>query len=133
MRSNIVRVVGWALLLALLVHLDWHLGRPQHMPPSLDWSFHWLLGLAAGASMAWIFVRRFEPGAVWRSLALVGALGLVLGQLVEPALEMVAFGVTFEQVYPAVRWHVFGAFAAAWVAGGVFVLGAVIWRRRARR
>ena len=131
MRPNIGRVVGLAILLAVLVHVDWHLGRPQHMRLSLDWSFHWLLGLAAGASMAWIFARRFEPDASWRWLSLVGVLGLTLGQIVQPALEVVAYGVTFEQVYPQVRWHLFAAFAAAWVAGGAFVLGATIWRRRA--
>ncbi len=99
---------------------------------SLAWRLHWLVGLVTGAAMAWLLARRFERQAAWRWLALVGALGFVLGQIVEPTLEVVAYGVTFEQVYPSVRWRLFAEFTAAWVAGSVLVLvGATIWRQQA--
>ena len=130
-RSDILRFAGWAFLLAALVHLDWHLGRPLEMRLSLAWPLHWLTGLAAGAAMAWMFLKRFEPSAAWRRLVLVGVLGFVLGQFVEPALEVVAFGVTFEQVYPWVRWRLFFEFAAAWGAGCAAVLvRSALWRSR---
>ncbi len=130
-RPHLVRLVGWAFLLAILVHVDWHLGRPLEMRLSLAWRLHWLLGLIAGAAMAYLLARRVEPGPAWRRLALVGALGFVLGQLVQPALEVVAYGVSFGRVYPSVRWCLFAEFAVAWAAGSALVLGAVIWRQRA--
>ncbi len=130
-RRNIVLVLVWAVILAVLVHVDWHVGRPGHMRLSLDWPFHWLLGLAAGAGMGWLFLRRRGHGGAERMLAFTGGLGLVLGQVVEPALEVVAYGETFEAVYPAVRWELFAAFAAAWVAGAALAVAVSRWRRRA--
>lgn len=117
-----VFVAGWTILLAALVHIAWHVGRPRSMRLSLDWDFHWLLGLAAGLWMTWVFVRRFQSTKRRRALLAAGVLGLALGQLVQPSLEAILGDVSLAAVYPLVRWSLFAQFSAAWLAGCAVVL-----------
>ena len=110
-------VLVWAAVLAALVHVDWHVGRPADMPPSLGWPFHWLLGLATGIVMAWSFLRRRRSQTEGVDLSIALGLGLVLGQVVEPTLEVLIFQESFATVNPAVRWELFATFTLALMGG----------------
>ena len=113
-RRDMIFVLVWAAALAVLVHVDWHVGRPADMPPSLGWSLHWLLGIVMG----WSFLRRRGSQTEGVDLVIALGLGLVLGQLVEPTLEVLIFQESFATVNPAVRWELFGTFILA-LTGGV--------------
>ena len=127
-RRDTIFVLVWSAALAALVHVDWHVGRPTDMPPSLGWSMHWLLGIVTGIAMGWSFLRRTESGGVDLVIAL--GLGLVLGQLVEPALEVVILQESFAAVNPAIRWELFATFTLALMGG---VAAAAAYTRQGRR
>lgn len=54
----------------------------------------------------------------------ISAAGFFVGQIIEPALEVLFYRESFAAVNPPVRWQLFGEFAAAWLAGGFAVLAA---------
>lgn len=102
------------------------------MPPSLDWSMHWVLGLVTGIGMGWSFIRRYGASKAGVALAKAAGIGLLLGQLVEPALEALIFRESFEAVNPPIRWRLFVSFTVAWMGGVVAVAAASRLRRRTR-
>lgn len=128
-----VFIAVFAVAVAVLIHLDWHVGRPRHMRYSLDWDFHWVLGLGAGIGMALIFVRRFGSGKAGPALLVTGMLGFLLGQIVQPALEAIGNSLAFGTVNPPVRWSVFAGFSIAWLAGSAVVLALALRRASAGR
>ena len=107
---------GLILLVAIAIHVDYHLGRGTPYPYSLDSPYHWILGLVTLAPVAWV-VARLWPAAALTRLALVVGLGVFLGQIVEPWLETridtsgMAFGLDAE------RWRIFAEFMVAGVVG----------------
>jgi hypothetical protein len=82
------QLVSWplVLLLAALVHTDWHFARPVHHRLSLGWSTHWLFAIAFFAVAGWYIARRW-PIARWKAAAWNVGLALVIAQVVEPMLE----------------------------------------------
>jgi hypothetical protein len=114
--------IGWIVVVGVIVHLDWHLGRPHHIPLSLAFPHHWIVGLITGFALG-SHATRSNPSHATRWFVLVGGLGLVAGQVLEPIGEVLVYDdVTLASVYPDVRWRLFGQFAIAFVVGGAAVL-----------
>ena len=95
------------VLLAAIIHTDYHLARPHHMRLSLDWDYHWLVALPVSA------------------LAAFGA------QVVEPVAEELFYNGRFGMEVTGFRWMVFAEFMAAGVVA--FAATAAVLEMRARR
>jgi hypothetical protein len=116
--------VSWplVLILATLVHIDWHFGRPAHHRLSLGWSTHWLFAIAFFAVAGWYIARRW-PGRPWRAVVWNVGLGLFAGQVLEPFLEAAVYGGHFGYPVGPERWLVF----VECVGAGLPALAIVTW------
>jgi len=114
------------LILAALVHVDWHFARPLDQPPSLDWSTHWVFAIAFFGVAGWYIARRW-PDRPWRAAIWNVALALVLGHGIEPLFPDLLFG---EFRYPVGkdRWIAF----LQSVVAGLPTLALVLWAARRR-
>ena len=110
-----------AALLGVIVHLDWHLGRPAHHGLSGDWSMHWLAGVLSGAGYA-LWAARVAPTRTVPWLIVVVLLGLFIGQIVEPAFELLYPDMTWALVLTPERWRIFAEFTVAFLIAGGLVL-----------
>lgn len=115
-----------ALWIGVLIHVDWHLGRPGHSHLSLGLPYHWLLAVVAFAPLPWLLIRRWPTSFMQASVVIIG-LGVVLGQLVEPLGEVLRYHVGAEPLTNPVRWRVFAGFLAAGLVS--YLIGAGIARR----
>ncbi len=113
----------WVAILgfAVIVHLDWHLGRPGQGPLDGNVPYHWVLGLLTGALLVW-FGTRYWPTRSRRAAAAVVTLGAALGQGAEPLAEVLLSGGWEPLTYP-VRWRVFIEFLSATGVGFLVLLG----------
>ena len=118
-----------ALWLGVLIHLDWHLGRPGPSHLSFGLPYHWLLGVVAFAPLPWLLRRRW-PRSLTRASVLVIALGVVLGQGLEPLGEAILDHGSEPFTNP-VRWRIFGEFLATGVL--TYLVSAVIAARHMLR
>lgn len=121
-------MVSWwvVLLLATIVHLDWHIARPTHHRLSLGWPHHWLIAVVAFA-VAGLYIARRWPHTPWRAAAWNVGLALIIGQVVEPVLEAAYYRHQLAFPVGQERWVAFGAFVAA----GLPALAAtVLWTSR---
>jgi hypothetical protein len=118
------------LLLAAAVHVDWHLGRPEHLRHSLGSPLHWLLAIPVFALAAWWVARRWPERPVAASVLNLG-LALFLGQVLEPALETLFFREPLLRAWATPRWPVFFAFLAAGVGTYAVVLTLLLRSRSA--
>ncbi len=117
-----------ALWVGLMIHLDWHLGRPGHDHRSFDLALHWLLAIPAFSLVIWMAHRRW-PDAAANGMLLITLLGVLLGQGLEPLGEIAMYG-GLEPLTSPVRWRIFAEFMAAGVV--TLFLGAALLGRRAR-
>jgi hypothetical protein len=101
-----------ALWIGVLIHLDWHLGRPGHDHLSFGLGYHWVLGVLTFAPLPWLLVRRW-PTSLTRASILVIALGVAIGQGIEPLGEIIHTGAGADAFANPIRWRVFGEFMAA--------------------
>jgi ACR3 family arsenite efflux pump ArsB len=89
MRRSTPLLLG--LVVATVIHLDWHMARPAHYHLGgrlgLGWSYHWIISALAFAAIAWFIARRW-PGDRWRIGGASLLIGVILGQIVEPMLEV---------------------------------------------
>jgi hypothetical protein len=106
-----------ALWVGVMIHLDWHLGRPYHDHRSFDLAYHWLVALPAFAPIAWFAHRRW-PGAPFKAAVVMTVLGVLLGQGLEPLSEVILDNAGSEPFTDPIRWRIFVEFLAA----GVVVL-----------
>jgi hypothetical protein len=122
--------VSWPLVLVLatLVHVDWHFARPLHHRLSLDWSTHWIFCIVIFAAAGWYIARRW-PDAPWRAAAWNVALALFIAQIVEPLLEVAYYDHRLAYEMDPGRWTVF------WecVGTGIPALAIVTWWLTSRR
>src|SRR2546427_7756123 len=121
-----LRSLPLALLLGLFIHLDWHLARHGHDGRSLGWDAHWLLAVPIFALAAWYLARRW-PDNPWRPAALSVALGILLGQVIEPLGEIIHFQLTLAEELEPAR---LAAFALFMVTGLVTVGATLLVLRR---
>ena len=121
------RLISWplVLILAALVHVDWHFARPLHHRLSLGWSTHWLFAAAFFAVAGWYIARKW-PGAPWRAAAWNVGLALFVAQIVEPVLEEPFYEHRFGFPVVPERWMAF------WecVGAGIPSLAIVMWLTR---
>ena len=101
-----------AVWIGALIHVDWHLGRPGPDHLSFGMPYHWLLAILAFAPLPWLLMRRW-PKSPYASSAVAIALGILLGQGIEPLSEVILFQAGAEPFTNPVRWRVFGEFMAA--------------------
>ena len=120
-----------ALLLGLSIHVDWHLARHEHDGRSLGWDAHCLVAIPIFALAAWYLARRWPPPAnPWRPAALSVALGILLGQVIEPLAEIIHYQATLADELEPARLTAFAAFTVT----GLVTMGlalAALTRRRA--
>ena len=121
--------VSWlaALWIAVLIHIDWHLGRPGHGHLSFGLPYHWLLAVLTFAPLPWMVARRCSAAFVQASTFVI-ILGIVLGQGLEPLGEVIHVPVGWEPFTNPIRWRVFAEFSvagiASYIASAVFALRA---------
>lgn len=116
-----------ALWIGGLIHVDWHLGRPGHTHLSLGLPYHWLLAVAAFAPLPWLIRRRWSSSFTQASVIVI-ALGVILGQGVEPLGEVIRYDIGFEPFTNVLRWRVFAEFMTAGLVA--YVIGAGLARTR---
>lgn len=123
--------VAWlaALWIAILIHVDWHLGRPGHDHLSFGLPYHWLLGVAAFAPLPWVLVRRCRKSFAQASLVVI-IVGAALGQGLEPLGEVVLFDLGAEPFTDPARWRVFAQFMAVGILSYVTASSLVLSRSR---
>ena len=119
-----------ALWLGVLIHVDWHLGRPGPSHLSFGLPYHWILGILAFAPLPWLLRRRW-PNSLTRASVLVIALGVVLGQGLEPLWEAIHLAQGPQPFTSAVRWRIFAEFLAAGIV--TYLVNAVVAGRRMDR
>ena len=118
--------VLWALALAVLIHLDWHLARSGDAM-SGHWSQHWLVAIPAFGALGLYLARK--SARPWATGAAIIAGAAFLGQLLEPLSEL-ATGASWSWAWGRPRWMAFAEFMAAGLAT---LLPVLAWRvRRAR-
>lgn len=128
MRKHIVSI--WLVLfLAAAVHVDFHLGRPTHFRHSGGSPIHFLLAIPVFAVAAFSVARRW-PQQIRSASVRNLALGMVAGQLIEPASEPLIFGGPFLSAWEAPRWELFAEFLAVGIV--VYVLTLMVVGRRTR-
>jgi hypothetical protein len=126
---NSMRMWLAGIVLGLLIHLDWHLGRPgHHSDLSFSLPFHWLFAIPVFAGV-YFFANRHWPTVPVTSAALIVALGALFGQGLEPLYEVVTSPPGYAPFANTVRWRVFGEFLVA----GLLTLGLIAALDRQRR
>ena len=118
-----------ALWIGVLIHVDWHLGRPGHTRLSFGLPYHWLLAIAPFAPLPWVLARRW-PTALARVSTFVIVVGVLMGQGLEPLSEVIHSHGVAEPFTNPVRWRVFAEFMAAGILTHVAAVFAV---RRSNR
>jgi hypothetical protein len=116
------------LALAVVIHLDWHLGRPGHDHLSFGLPWHWFLAIPTFVLVAWVAHRKW-PGDAFRAAVRMTLWGLVVGQGLEPLGEMLLWPGS-EPFADMRRWRVFAEFIAAGLP--TLVLSLLWFRSRAR-
>jgi hypothetical protein len=112
------RILGFGILLAALLHLDWHLARPHHEHHGLslnigfEWQYHWIATALLFAIVATIIVRRW-PAEGLAIAAGAFAIGVFAEQGFDPMFESIAFFGHFGYVNEPGRWVAFGQAMAA--------------------
>jgi hypothetical protein len=119
-----------ALWIGVLIHVDWHLGRPGHNHLSFGLAYHWLLGVITFAPIPWLLARRW-PSVLKRASLVVIMLGVLLGQGVEPLGEVIHFHVGAEPFTNHFRWQVFAEFMTAGLL--TYIVSASLALRQSRR
>jgi hypothetical protein len=119
-----MRVFGGVLVtlgLAVAIHLDWHAARPTTHHLSLGLSWHWLLAVPVFALVAWYVVRAWSNQVTRASLWIVGG-ALVLGGIIEPAVEYYFEDATIDWAFGPLR----NTALATFVATGLVAYAAVL-------
>ena len=116
------------LVLAAVIHADYHLARPPIHHWSYGLSWHWVscavLFALAGAYLAWR-----HPADRWRAAAINVTLGVIAGQFILPLVENIPFGGGIGWHVPPDRWAAFALCMAAGIPAVMVVLA--IWPKRA--
>jgi hypothetical protein len=120
-----------ALVLAVLMHTDWHLARAGHHL-GLGWRYHWLLAIpvfAAGA--AWM--ARKWPEMAWRRSAATVMVAIVLAGVVEPLGEVIHYHTNWSDAFGEhARWVALTEYVAVGLLAGAITLAGLLWRRAPR-
>lgn len=119
-----------AVLLAVLIHTDWHLARAGHHL-GLGWRYHWLLAIPAFAAGATWMARRW-PEVAWRRSAATVMAAIVLPGGVEPLGEVIHYHTNWSDAFgERARWVALAQYITFGLLTGVIIL--LLLRRRAPR
>ena len=121
--------VWFVLLLASVIHVDWHVARPTHTRLALGWSYHWILGVLVFAVAAGVVARRW-PLHAWLASALNVTLAVFVGQILEPLGEVLFYKLPLGRIVDGARWAVFAEFMAAGLITYLVVMSLTLTRRR---
>ncbi len=121
--------VTFVLLLAVAIHIDWHMARKLDIRLSLGWPYHWLLGALLFVGAAWFVAARW-PADAWSASALNLGLGAFVGQVLEPLGEVIYYGLPLARIWTAARWTAFAEFMAAGLMAYVVVMPMILGRLR---
>jgi hypothetical protein len=101
-----VPAVLLSVVLAAVLHLDWHVARPTHHRLSLDWSYHWIVTALLFAAIAWFIARKW-PQRAWALGAWVFVAAVIIAQGVEPVLESAFYDGQLAYDVEPERWTTF--------------------------
>jgi hypothetical protein len=73
--------------------------------------YHWLLAILTFAPLPWLMMRRW-PKSPYAASVVTIALGILIGQGIEPLGEVILFQAGAEPFTNPVRWRAFGEFMA---------------------
>jgi hypothetical protein len=119
-----------ALLLAVLIHTDWHLARAGHHL-GLGWRYHWLLAIPVFAAGAVRMAR--WPEVAWRRSAATVMAAIVLAGGVEPLGEVIHYGAHWSDAFgERARWVALTEYVAVGLLAGAITLAVLLWRRAPR-
>jgi hypothetical protein len=104
--------IGLAMVVATIIHVDWHFARPTHHRLSLGWNQHWLFAAIAFGLVGWTVARIWAANA-WRHGGIIAALGMVIAQVIEPVAEVAFYAHRLGYPNEAARWTAFVACLAA--------------------
>src|SRR5829696_3262630 len=99
-----------SLVLATMLHVDWHLARPAHHRWSLAWPYHWVATALVLCAAGWWIGRRAYG---WRVASLVFLAAVALAQGIEPVLELVIYDGRLGYPDDPGRWSAFARAIAA--------------------
>jgi hypothetical protein len=116
-----------SLLLAVVIHTDWHFARPEHHRLSLGLSWHWVLAAPVFAVVAWYVARTWRGRVLGASVWIVGGAVLLAGVL-EPAFEYFIGNAPFKWAFGADRNGSLVAFVATGLVAYIGVLLLVLNR-----
>jgi hypothetical protein len=114
-------------LLAVAIHVDWHLARPMHHRLSLAWSQHWIVAAILFGIAGWLIARAWPDRPLRPALTIVG-LAVLAAQGIEPVLEVALYQHRLGFPNDPSRWLAF----AICLAAGLPALGAALWLTRPR-
>jgi hypothetical protein len=109
-----------ALLIAVVIHADWHFARPTHHRLSLGWPQHWIFAAIGFAIVGWVIARLFERP--YATGAAVLALAVIVAQAVEPVAEVVIYQGRIGYPNDPGRWGVFALCLAAGIPAFIAAL-----------
>jgi hypothetical protein len=99
--------IAASLLLAVGIHVDYHLARPLHHRLSLEWQQHWIFAVVLFAAVASLVALRWPSAARWRVGMWVLVAGILLAQLVEPVLTVAFYEHRLAYETEPERWQAF--------------------------
>jgi hypothetical protein len=120
------RTIITGVVLAVGLHADWHLARPDHHAPGfslnrgLNWSYHWVATALLFAIVGCV-IARLWPAQRWRIGVLALAFAIVLAQVLEPVFESIVYQGHFGFSTETARWAAFGQALCASIP--VYALG----------
>jgi hypothetical protein len=126
-RGSVGTLAMVTILLAIVMHLDWHAARPAVHHLSLGWRWHWLLAVPTFALTAW-YVKRSWPDRLFDASLTIILTASLLAAIVEPAWEYWIDGASFNWAFGPLR---IGAFAAFLLTGIVTQTGVLLLTRKA--
>ena len=115
-----------ALLIAVAIHVDWHIGRGHHFRLSGGTPYHWLIAIPTFVCVAWIVGRHWSHAVHTAGMRTI-VVGVLAGQIVEPFGELLFYRNPAAVVWGSSRWPIFAEFLAAGLLTYVIVLP-FVWR-----
>jgi hypothetical protein len=107
------RIIGIGIILAVILHLDWHLARPHHehlgfsFNVGFAWPYHWIATAVIFAIVA-LFISRRWPNDRLVIAAGAFAIGVFGAQVIWPIAESIVFMGRLGFATEPGRWAAFG-------------------------
>jgi len=105
------RSIITGVVLAAVLHADWHLARPQHhhgftLNPGFNLAYHWAITALVFGIVGWFISQRWTRER-WRVATTALVIGVVLAQIILPVLQALAFEHRLAYAVEPGRWAAF--------------------------